>query len=65
MGVARKILKWCDNEFDEALHEPSNTKAGRKAFTSGLVEGFIDASIVLYVPALIICYAWQCKATKK
>lgn len=65
MGVARSLINWCDTKFNEALHEEDDRKAGKKAFASGAVEGFMDAAIVMYVPVLIACYVWQYKANKK
>lgn len=65
MGVARSLINWCDTKFNEALHEEDDRKAGKKAFASGAVEGFVDAAIVMYVPVLIACYVWQYKANKK
>lgn len=65
MGVTRTLIEWCDTRFEEALHEEDDRKAGRKAFASGAVEGFMDVAVVLYIPVLIACYVWQAKATKK
>ena len=65
MGVARCLIDWCDTKFNEALHEEDDRKAGKTAFASGAVEGFMDAAIVMYVPVLIACYVWQYKANKK
>lgn len=65
MGVARSLINWCDTKFNEALHEEDDRKAGKKAFASGAVEGFVDAAIVMYVPVLIACYVWHYKANKK
>lgn len=64
MAIARTIIDWCDEKMEEAL-QIDELKAKEKAFVSGFVEGAIDAAIVLYVPVLIACYAWQYKATKK
>lgn len=65
MGIARGLINWCDNKFKEALHEEDDRTAGRKAFASGAVEGFMDAAIVMYIPVVIACYIWQHKAEKK
>ena len=65
MGVTRKIIKWCDNKYNEALLEEDNRKAGTKAFVSGCVEGFADAAIVLYPVVVIACHIWKYKATKQ
>lgn len=61
MGVTRKIINWCDNKYDEAVREDS----GRKAFISGVVEGFVDGAIVLYIPVCIAKYIWKKKALEK
>lgn len=60
-GVTRKLTNWCDTKFDEAVKED----CGRKAFMSGVVEGFMDAAIIMYIPVTIAAYIWQAKATKK
>ena len=65
MTIARSLINWCDEKFNEALHEEDERKANRKAFASGCVEGFMDTAIVLYIPVLIAAYVWQAKATKK
>ena len=65
MGVARYLINWCDNKFNEALDEEDDRKAGGKAFASGAVEGFMDAAIVMYIPVVIACYVLQHKANKK
>ena len=56
MGIARSLINWCDNKFKEALREEDDRTAGRKAFASGAVEGFMDAAIVMYIPVVIACY---------
>lgn len=61
MGVARKLIDWCDTKFEEAVREDS----GRKAFVSGVVEGAMDAAIVMYIPVVIGCYIWKHMATKQ
>ena len=65
MGIARSVIKWCDNKFNEALYEEDERKAGKKAFASGAVEGFVDAAVIMYIPLVIACYVWQNKADKK
>lgn len=65
MSVARALINWCDTKFNEALHEEDDHKADRKAFASGVVEGFVDAAIVMYVPVLIACYYYKNKAAGK
>lgn len=65
MGITRSLIKWCDDKFVEALHEEDDRAAGKKAFASGAVEGFMDSAILLYVPLTIACYIWQYKANKK
>lgn len=60
-SVTRKLINWCDTKFDEAVREDS----GRKAFMSGVVEGAMDAAVVMYIPVTIACYIWRHKATKK
>ena len=65
MGIARSLINWCDNKFEEAIREPDERKAGNKAFASGAVEGFMDAAILLYVPVVIACYVYQAKLNKK
>lgn len=61
MGVTRKVINWCDKKYAEAVREDS----GRKAFASGVVEGFIDAAIVLYIPVCIVNYILQKETLKK
>ena len=65
MGVTRKLINWCDKTFDEALNEQDERKAYKKSFASGIVEGFVDAAVLMYIPVVIACYIWQDKATKK
>ena len=65
MGVARKLIDWCDKTFDEALCEQDERKAYKKSLASGVVEGFMDAAIMMYIPVVIACYIWQDKANKK
>ena len=65
MGITRKLIEWCDNTFEDALHEEDDRKACKKAIVSGCVEGFADAAILMYIPVVIACYVWQAKATKK
>jgi hypothetical protein len=65
MGVTRALINWCDTKFEEALHEEDGRKAGNKAFASGVVEGFMDAAVLMYIPVVIACYVWQNKANKK
>lgn len=61
MDVTRRLINWCDKKYDEAIREGN----GRKAFVSGMAEGFADAAIVLYVPLVICCALWRHEATKK
>lgn len=61
MGVTRKVINWCDRKYAEAVQEDS----GRKAFVSGVVEGFIDAAIVLYIPVCIVNYILQKETLEK
>ena len=65
MSVTRNILDWCDTKFNEALNEKDDRKAAKKAIASGLVEGFMDAAVILYIPVVIACFVWQNKANKK
>ena len=65
MRVTRRLINWCDTKFNEAVHEENDRKANVKAFTSGAVEGFMDAAIVLYVPVVIMCHYYMNKAAKK
>ena len=65
MRVARTLVKWCDNKYNEALVEPNKRKSGVKAFTSGAVEGFMDAAIVMYIPVLIMAYVALGKTKNK
>ena len=65
MGIARSLIEWCDNKFNEALEEQDERKAGKKAFASGAVEGFMDAAVLMYIPLVVACYVWQHKAEKK
>lgn len=65
MELMRKIIDWCDEKYDEAYEELDNTKAKRKAFAAGFIEGACDGAILMYVPLVISCYIWQHKATKK
>lgn len=65
MEVTRRLINWCDAKFNEALDEKDDRKASVKAFTSGAVEGFMDAAIVMYVPVLIMCHYYMNKAAKK
>ena len=65
MRVARTLINWCDNKFNEALNEKDDRKGNAKAFLSGAVEGFVDAAIIMYIPVTIACYIWKAKATKK
>lgn len=65
MGVTRKLIKWCDSKFNEALHEEDDRRANAKAFASGAVEGVVDAAVILYVPLLITCYRYMYKSDGK
>lgn len=67
MDVTRKLIKWCDTKFNEALHEEDDRRANAKAFASGAVEGLMDAAVMLYVPLLITCYYYyyKCKSARK
>lgn len=65
MGIARNLINWCDNKFDEALHEKDDHKAAAKASVSGFVEGVMDAAVVMYIPVLIACWVYKNKAEKK
>ena len=65
MGVVRGLINWCDNKFNEALHEEDDRKAAGKASASGFVEGFMDAAVVMYIPVLIACIVYKNKAEKK
>lgn len=65
MGITRSLIEWCDNKFNEALEEQDERKAGKKAFASGAVEGYMDAAVMLYIPLVIACYIWKYKADKK
>lgn len=65
MGITRGLIEWCDKAFNEALQEEDDRKAGKKAFASGAVEGFMDAAVMLYVPLLITCYVYKHKLEKK
>ena len=65
MNVTRVLINWCDKRFNDALDEEDERKANVKAFTSGAVEGFMDAAIVWFVPVLISCFVYKHKAAKK
>lgn len=61
MEVTKRLIKWCDKKYTEAIDDNN----GRKAFVSGAVEGFMDAAIVLYIPMTILCAIWRHEANKK
>lgn len=65
MGVTRQLIKWCDNTFEDSLHENDERKSMRKATASGFVEGLVDGAVVMYIPVLIACYVYKAKAEKK
>lgn len=65
MDVTRRLIKWCDTKFSEALHEEDDRRANAKAFASGAVEGFMNVAVVLYLPLLVTCYYYKCKSAKK
>ena len=52
MSVTRAIINWCDKKYEEAVDEGNGTKA----FVAGVVEGFVDGSVLFYVPACIALY---------
>ena len=61
--MVRQILKWRDKKFEE-LDETNDKYAYAKAFGLGAIEGWIDASVLMYVPVLIACYYWKSKSKK-
>lgn len=65
MGIARQVLKWCDDTFVESLREPDDKKAMRKASASGFVEGIIDGAVIMYPFVLIACCVYKNKLDKK
>ena len=61
MDVTRRLINWCDKKYDEAFREGK----GHKVFVIGMVEGYANAAIMLYVPLLICCALWKHEAMKK
>ena len=65
MGITKKILNWCDGTMQDAYMEENTGKAMGKAFLSGAVEGFVDAAVICYIPAVILGHYWMKKAQNK
>lgn len=61
MGITRKLLELSDRKFEEACNE---NKSG-KTFLSGVIEGFMDGAVLMYVPVLIAIGIAHHKNTKK
>lgn len=65
MGITRKLIDWCDKQFNDALDEVDDRKATHKAMSSGFVEGLVDGAVVMYIPVLIACFVYKHKLDKK
>lgn len=65
MNLMRKIIDWRDETYIDAVHNPDDPKARRKANLAAFIEGAGDGAVLMYVPVVIACYIWQHKATKK
>lgn len=52
--MVRKILKWSDKKFEEALIEEDESKGLAKASLSGAVEGFVDGLAIIGLGSFII-----------
>lgn len=65
MNIARQLIEWCDNKFDEAVHEEDDQKAYIKAGTSGFVEGLMDGTIAMFIPLCITCLIYSRKLSSK
>lgn len=65
MGITRRLIKWCDDKFEDAIHEENDVKGMAQAGVSGAVEGFMDAAITMYIPLFIMCCICACKSAKK
>lgn len=65
MGVTRKLLNWCNSVQRATFTETDDRKAYGKTIASSVVEGCMDAALILYVPVLITCCILQGKAAKK
>lgn len=65
MNIARHLIEWCDNKYDEAIDEEDDRKAYIKAGVSGLVEGLMDGAIAAFVPLCIACFIYSRRLSKK
>lgn len=63
--LVRKILKWSDKKYDEAINEPKKGKGFRKALLSGAGEGFVDGCFIVGVTAIIASVISIIKGLKK
>lgn len=63
MSLMKKILDWNEEKFEEI---DENTKhPGLKAFGCGAINGFIDSSVIWFIPVLLSAYYWKHKANEK
>lgn len=46
MCITKLALDWSNKKYEEACEGDFNAKSGAKAFVSGVVEGFVDISVV-------------------
>mgnify|MGYP006978488899 CR=1 FL=1 len=65
MDITRKLIEWCDNKYDEAIHEEDDRKVYIKAGVSGFVEGLMDGAIVMFIPLCITCLIYSRKLSNK
>ena len=63
--IMRSVIEWCDNKMDEAFVEEDDRKGMQKAALSGVVEGFCDGALLMYVPLVIACFVYQTMLDKK
>ena len=62
--LTERLLDWNNEKFDE-IDATKDKHPNLKAAGTGAVKGYIDAAVIMYIPALILVYYWKHKATKK
>lgn len=64
MSVVKRLLDWNQKKFDEI--DVENDKHWQaKSFASGAIEGFVDASVVLFPVMVAATYYWRKKFENK
>ena len=61
--LIKRLLDWNEEKFEEL--DGRKPKDVVKAFGSGMIDGFVDSAVVLFIPVLVSAYYWKNKAEKK